>query len=175
MKSLSSHDSPVALQLAILTIHDNRDLEGDTSGRYLVEAAQACGHAVADRAICPDNKYAIRKQLSDWILRKDIHAVITNGGTGMRDTNATLAAVRPLLDVEIAGFGELFRAYSFADIGSSGLQSNALGGKANNTLIFCLPGSTGACRLGWEKILREQFNSHHQPCNFASAFAPARP
>ena len=172
MKSLTAADRKVALRIAILTIHDTRSADTDSSGRYLAQAIEDSGHLVAGQAICPDNRYAIRKQLSDWILSEDIDAIITNGGTGMRDKNATLAAVKPLFDMEIAGFGELFRAYSFADIGSSGLQSNALGGKANNTLIFCLPGSTGACRLGWEKILREQFDSHHQPCNFASAYAP---
>lgn len=171
MKSLTENDNKVALHIAILTIHDTRTQENDSSGRYLAQAVADSGHKVAGQAICPDNRYAIRKHLSDWILDENIHAVITNGGTGMRDRNATLAAVTPLLDTQIAGFGELFRAYSFADIGSSGLQSNALGGKANNTLIFCLPGSSGACRLGWEKILREQFDSHHQPCNFASAYA----
>ncbi|HLU03222.1 MAG TPA: molybdenum cofactor biosynthesis protein B [Advenella sp.] len=171
MKSLTENDSKVALHIAILTIHDTRTRETDSSGRYLAEAVTESGHMVAEQAICPDNRYAIRKHLSDWILNDDIQVIITNGGTGMRDRNATLAAVTPLLDTQIAGFGELFRAYSFADIGSSGLQSNAQGGKANNTLIFCLPGSTGACRLGWEKILREQLDSHHQPCNFASAYA----
>ncbi len=171
MKSLTENDSRVALRIAVMTIHDTRTPDTDSSGRYLIQAIEDSGHIVAGQAICPDNRYAIRKHLSDWILSDDVHAIITNGGTGMRDKNSTIAAVTPLLDAEIAGFGELFRAYSFADIGSSGLQSNALGGKANNTLIFCLPGSTGACRLGWEKILREQFDSHHQPCNFASAYA----
>ncbi len=172
MKSLTDKESRVALRIAVLTIHDSRTPETDTSGRYLAQALEESGHVLASQAICPDNRYAIRKQLSDWILDDQVHAIITNGGTGMRDKNSTIAAVTPLFDNEIAGFGELFRAYSFADIGSSGLQSNALGGKANNTLIFCLPGSTSACRLGWEKILREQFDSHHQPCNFASAYAP---
>ncbi|ETF01138.1 molybdopterin biosynthesis protein B [Advenella kashmirensis W13003] len=171
MKSLTDNDSKVALRIALLTIHDTRKPETDTSAHYLAGAIEASGHVIADRAICPDNRYAIRKYLSDWILRDDVHIIVTNGGTGMRDKNSTLAAVTPLFDTDIAGFGELFRAYSFADIGSSGLQSNAVGGKANNTLIFCLPGSTGACRLGWEKILREQLDSHHQPCNFASAYA----
>ena len=171
MKSLTENDSNVALHIAILTIHDTRTQEPDSSGRYLAQALAGSGLHVADQAICPDNRYAIRKHLFDWILNDDIQAISTNGGTGSRDRNATLADVTPLLDMQIAGFGELFRAYSFADIGSSGLQSNALGGKANRTLNFSLPGTTGACRLGWEKILREQFDSHHQPCNFASAYA----
>ncbi|MER1967685.1 molybdenum cofactor biosynthesis protein B [Castellaniella sp. GW247-6E4] len=165
---------PVALGCAVLTISDRRTPEDDTTGDYLCDTLRAAGHALRTRAICPDDPYQIRKVLSDWIVDAGIQAILTNGGTGFTHRKSTVAAVTPLLDQAIPGFGELFRHLSWQEIGSSALQSEALGGLANDTLIFCLPGATRACRLAWEGILREQLDSRHRPCNFAGAYRDAQ-
>ena len=154
------------LNIAILTVSDTRTLDTDSSGGYLQEAATADGHHVVAREISRDDIYQLRAIVSRWIADPEIHAIVTTGGTGFTDRDSTPEALAPLFDKHIEGFGELFRAISFDEIGSSTIQSRCLGGMANHTVIFCLPGSTGACKTGWNGILREQFNSQHRPCNF---------
>lgn len=154
------------LAIAVLTVSDTRTEDDDTSGRILVERLTAAGHRLADRAIVPDNIYRIRAVVSGWIADPAVAVVLVTGGTGMTGRDSTPEAVRPLLDKEITGFGELFRMLSWEEIGASTLQSRALGGLANATFVFCLPGSTGACRTGWDRILQAQLDARTQPCNF---------
>lgn len=154
------------LAIAVLTVSDTRTEDDDTSGRILVERLIAAGHRLADRAIVPDNIYRIRAVVSGWIADPAVAVVLITGGTGMTGRDSTPEAVRPLLDKEITGFGELFRMLSWEEIGASTLQSRALGGLANATFVFCLPGSTGACRTGWDRILQAQLDARTQPCNF---------
>lgn len=154
------------LAIAVLTVSDTRTEDDDTSGRILVERLTAAGHRLADRAIVPDNIYRIRAVVSGWIADPAVAVVLVTGGTGMTGRDSTPEAVRPLLDKEITGFGELFRMLSWEEIGAATLQSRALGGLANGTFIFCLPGSTGACRTAWDRILQAQLDARTQPCNF---------
>jgi molybdenum cofactor biosynthesis protein B len=160
----------VSLHVAVLTISDRRHAGNDESGDYLAKALKQQGHRCTDHQVCPENIYQIRKVISDWIARDDVQVILTNGGTGFSHHQATVQAIRPLLDHAFTGFGELFRHLSYLDIGTSSLQSDAFGGMANNTLLFCLPGSPNACKLAWERILKEQLDSHHRPCNFASHY-----
>ena len=157
---------PRSLAVAVLTVSDTRSEKDDTSGGYLVEQLSAAGHQVAARAIVVDDIYQIRAVLSAWIADPGVDAVLVTGGTGFSGRDSTPEAVRPLFDKDIDGFGEVFRALSFQEIGSSTVQSRALAGFANNTVIFCMPGSTGACRTAWEGLIREQLDSSHRPCNF---------
>ncbi|EJC61784.1 molybdenum cofactor biosynthesis protein B [Alcaligenes faecalis subsp. faecalis NCIB 8687] len=169
--SKAKTDRPAArLNAAVLTISDRRGPDEDSSGDYLASSLSESGHHCVQRAISKDNIYAIRAILSQWIADPDIHVILCNGGTGFSHKKSTIAAVTPLLDQVITGFGEQFRYLSYQDIGSSALQSDALAGTANRTLIFCLPGSGGACALAWENILKEQLDSRHRPCNFASQY-----
>lgn len=154
------------LNIAILTVSDTRTEQNDTSGDYLAAAVQAVGHRISARQIVIDDIYRIRAVLSQWIADPEINAVITTGGTGFSGRDSTPEAVSVLFDKSIDGFGELFRAISYDEIGTSTMQSRALAGFANNTVIFCLPGSTSACRTGWEKIICSQLNSTYRPCNF---------
>jgi len=160
-------DKNQKLNIAILTVSDTRTEENDTSGKYLVDSAQADSHKITDKQIIPDDVYQIRAVISRWIADDSIHAIIITGGTGFTRRDSTPEAVSVLFDKTIEGFGELFRQLSVDQIGNSTVQSRAIAGLANNTVIFCLPGSTNACRLGWEKIIRDQLNSNHRPCNFA--------
>lgn len=155
------------LRLSVLTVSDSRDLDSDKSGAWLARALQDEGHALAARQIVPDDKYMIRAQLSAWIADPEVDGVLITGGTGITGRDVTPEAVEPLLDKTLGGFGELFRQLSFADIGASTIQSRALGGVANGTLVFCLPGSSGAVRLAWEQILQPQLDIRTTPCNFA--------
>ena len=155
-----------ALGVAVLTVSDTRTSETDTSGDFLQQAAEAAGHNVHDRSIIPDDVYQIRAVTSGWIARPDINVVLVTGGTGFSGRDSTPEAMAPLFDKHIEGFGELFRQLSYTEIGTSTVQSRALGGFANNTVIFCMPGSTGACRTAWDGILREQLDGQHRPCNF---------
>jgi len=157
-----------SLSIAVLTVSDTRTGDNDTSGDFLVEALQAQGHRTGARAIVRDDIYQIRAILSAWIADATINAVLITGGTGFSGRDSTPEAVRPLFDKDIEGFGEVFRALSFAEIGSSTVQSRALAGFANNTVIFCMPGSTGACKTAWNGLIREQLDSAHRPCNFVS-------
>jgi molybdenum cofactor biosynthesis protein B len=158
------------LNCAVLTITDNLKPEGDTSGDYLAANLVAAGHRCTQRALCSGNVYQVRRIISDWIADEDIQVILTTGGTGFSHGQTAAAAITPLLDMPIAGFGELFRHLSYADIGSSMMQSDAFGGAANNTLIFCMPGSTNACKTAWEGILKQQLDSTHRPCNFGSHY-----
>jgi molybdopterin adenylyltransferase len=155
----------IPINIAVLTVSDSRTEADDTSGGYLVNAVRESGHRVAEKRIVPDDIYRIRAVVSGWIADPEVNAVITTGGTGITGRDGTPEAVAPLLDKEIEGFGELFRAISFREIRTSSLQSRALAGVANATFIFCLPGSSGACRTGWEELIREQLDNRHMPCN----------
>jgi len=155
-----------ALKVAVLTVSDTRTHETDTSGQFLVDALSAAGHAVVDRQIVIDDVYQLRAIVSGWIADPEVEVVLTTGGTGFSGRDSTPEALQPLFDKSIEGFGEVFRALSHAEIGSSTVQSRALAGLANGTAIFCMPGSTGACRTAWDGVLREQLDSEHRPCNF---------
>ncbi|MFS2003103.1 molybdenum cofactor biosynthesis protein B [Duganella sp. CT11-25] len=159
---------PVSLRCVVLTISASRTAADDSSGDLLAQRLQAAGHQLVRRAIVTDNLYEIRRVLSDCIAGREVQVVLMNGGTGYAANNVVPEAVLPLLDREVPGFGELMRQLSYADIGTSALQARALAGFANGKLIFCLPGSTGACALAWDGILAEQLDSRHKPCNFAS-------
>ena len=155
-----------ALKVAVLTVSDTRTRDTDTSGAFLEEALAEAGHELADRQISLDDIYQLRAIVSDWIANPGIEVVLTTGGTGFSGRDSTPEALAPLFDKTIDGFGEVFRALSLTEIGSSTVQSRALAGMANGTVIFCMPGSTGACRTAWEGILRDQLDSAHRPCNF---------
>lgn len=156
----------LSLGIAVLTVSDTRTEADDKSGQTLVERLQGAGHRLADRVIVPDDIYKIRAVVSAWIADPQVQVVIATGGTGLTGRDSTPEAVQPLLDKEITGFGELFRMISWDEIGASTLQSRAVGGLANGTFLFCLPGSTGACRTAWDRILRPQLDARTQPCNF---------
>lgn len=158
------------LSIAVLTVSDTRGFETDSSGGYLVEAAKAAGHKIAERLLVKDDKYQIRACISPWVADPDIQVVLVTGGTGFSQRDVTPEAISVLFDKDIPGFGEIFRAISFEEIGSSTVQSRALAGVANNTGIFCLPGSTGACKTAWQGILSHQLDSRHKPCNFVTQF-----
>lgn len=154
------------LNIAILTISDTRTEANDTSGDLLNNCARESGHKVTARAIVKDDIYLIRAQVSQWIADNNIHAVICTGGTGFSGRDSTPEALEPLFDKTIDGFGELFRQVSYEEIGSSTIQSRCIGGFANKTVIFCVPGSNNACLTGWNKIIKEQLDSTYKPCNF---------
>jgi molybdenum cofactor biosynthesis protein B len=158
----------IPLNIAILTLSDSRTFETDTSGQALEDSLKTAGHKLAARELCKDDIYASRAIVSQWIADPGIDVIISTGGTGLTRRDSTPEALRPLFDTNIEGFGELFRQLSWEEIGSSTVQSRAVGGLANQTLIFCLPGSTGACRTGWNRILEDQLDSRHRPCNFAA-------
>jgi len=154
------------LSIALLTISDTRTLENDTSGQLLADLIARDQHTLSDRALVKDDIYHIRAQISAWIASETIQVIVTTGGTGFSGRDSTPEAVAPLFDKTIDGFGELFRSISYDEIGSSTIQSRCVGGLANKTLIFCLPGSNNACKTGWDKILTQQLNSTHKPCNY---------
>ncbi|MEM9304671.1 MAG: molybdenum cofactor biosynthesis protein B [Pseudomonadota bacterium] len=160
------------LRVAVLTVSDTRTLETDTSGGFLAEALGDAGHIVAKRELVIDDRYLIRALVAAWIADAEVEVVLITGGTGFRDRDVTPEAVVPLLDREIPGFGELFRSVSAEEIGSSTVQSRAVAGLANRTFVACLPGSTGACRTAWTRLLAEQLDSRHRPCNFVELLGP---
>jgi molybdenum cofactor biosynthesis protein B len=153
------------LDIAVLTVSDTRTEATDTSGKLLADKLTEAGHRLADRALLKDDKYQLRARVSAWIADPKVQAIVVTGGTGLTGRDITVEALRPLLDKEIEGFGELFRQLSYEDIRTSTIQSRAFAGLANGTAIFCLPGSTGACRLGWDAIIGHQLDSRHGPCN----------
>ena len=155
-----------SLAIAVLTVSDTRGMAEDTSGDLLATNLKDAGHRLAERRIVPDDVYAIRAIVSAWIANPEVQVVLTTGGTGFTGRDSTPEALLPLFDKTIDGFGELFRWLSFDEIGSSTIQSRAVGGLANGTLVFAMPGSTGACRTAWEKILRNQLDASFKPCNF---------
>lgn len=158
----------VPLNIAVLTVSDTRTLETDTSGGLLVERLQAAGHQLAARVLLKDDLYRIRAQVAQWIAEDEVQVVLITGGTGFTGRDSTPEAVACLLDKQVDGFGELFRQISVPDIGTSTIQSRALAGLANGTLVCCLPGSTNACRTGWDGILATQLDARHRPCNFVA-------
>ena len=158
----------IPLNIAVLTLSDTRKSDTDTSGQALADMLTAAGHKLAARDLCKDDIYISRARVSAWIADAGIDVIITTGGTGLTWRDSTPEALRPLFDRTIEGFGELFRQLSYTEIGSSTIQSRAIAGLANQTLIFCLPGSTGACKTGWNGILAEQLDSTYGPCNFVA-------
>lgn len=154
------------VNIAILTVSDTRTLDTDTSGQYLQEAVEADGHKVIARELVADDIYRQRAVVSAWIADPAVEAVVVTGGTGFTGRDSTPEALRVLFDKDVDGFGELFRYLSYQEIGTSTVQSRAIAGFANRTVIFCLPGSTGACRTAWEGIIQSQLNNTHRPCNF---------
>jgi molybdenum cofactor biosynthesis protein B len=158
----------IALNLCVLTVSDTRTLAEDSSGDYLVQALTGAGHRLAERALLRDDRYQLRATVSRWIADESVDGVLVTGGTGFTGRDSTPEALLPLLDKEMPGFGELFRAISFDEIGTSTLQSRAFAGLANGTFVFALPGSTSACRTAWEKIIVAQLDSRTRPCNLAT-------
>ncbi|MCH1530861.1 MAG: molybdenum cofactor biosynthesis protein B [Gammaproteobacteria bacterium] len=154
-----------AINISVLTISDSRGIEQDDSGEYLVSALKEQGHFLNDRKICKDNLYEIRAIISQWILDENVQGIITTGGTGITGKDGTPEAILPLLDKTIDGFGEMFRSLSYQNIKTSTLQSRAFAGVANGTFIFCLPGSPGACKDGWNFLIKDQLDSRTKPCN----------
>lgn len=155
------------LRIAVLTISDTRNEITDTSGGLLIDRLKTAGHLLADRAIVPDEVGAIRERLKDWIAREDVDLVLTTGGTGFSPRDVTPEAVEPLLDRRMDGFAVVFHQASHRTVGVSTLQSRALAGQAGETFIFCLPGSTGACRDAWDLVLAEELDSRFRPCSLA--------
>jgi molybdenum cofactor biosynthesis protein B len=157
-----------SLSLCVLTVSDTRTPADDTSGDYLCGALRDAGHRLHERAISRDDRYALRAIVSRWVADAAIDGVIVTGGTGFTGRDSTPEALLPLLDKEMPGFGELFRAISFEEIGTSTLQSRAFAGLANATFVFALPGSTSACRTAWDKIISAQLDARTKPCNLAN-------
>jgi molybdenum cofactor biosynthesis protein B len=155
----------VPLNIAILTVSDTRTEDTDVSGKTLVDRLSAAGHRLADKRIVADDIYRIRAVVSEWIASETIQVVITTGGTGVTGRDGTPEAVSVLFDKTLDGFGEVFRAVSYQDIKTSTIQSRAVAGVANGTYIFCLPGSSGACRTAWDQIIRDQLDYRTRPCN----------
>ncbi len=155
----------IPVRIAVLTVSDTRTEETDTSGDTLARRIEAAGHEVAARAIVPDDKDAIRETVSAWIDDASVDAVISTGGTGLTGRDVTPEAVRPLFEKEIEGFSVIFHQVSFESVGLSTLQSRACAGVAKGAFIFCLPGSNGAVKDGWDKVISYQLDARHRPCN----------
>ena len=155
----------IPLDIAVLTVSDSRDEASDKSGPLLVKYLTEAGHRLAEKTIVPDDKYRIREVVSRWIAEEGLQVVLTTGGTGVTGRDGTPEAVAPLLDKVIDGFGETFRSLSYQTIGTSTLQSRAIAGVANGTYIFCLPGSSGACKDAWTKLIATQLDYRTRPCN----------
>ena len=153
------------VSIAVLTISDTRTEEDDRSGKALVDRLSESGHVLAEKSIVPDDIYRIRASVAQWIADPDVQVVITTGGTGVSGRDGSPEAVMPLLDKVLEGFGEMFRVLSYDDIGTSTLQSRTVAGVANGTYVFVLPGSTGAVKLGWEKLIQHQLDYRTRPCN----------
>ncbi|WP_043531420.1 molybdenum cofactor biosynthesis protein B [Litchfieldella xinjiangensis] len=167
-------DTPFApLEVAVLTVSDTRGFAEDGSGDLLCTRLAEAGHALADRQIVPDDIYRIRAVVSDWIARDDVQAILVNGGTGFTARDTTPEALTPLFDKAIEGYGELFRQLSFRTIGTSTIQSRAVAGVANRTLIFAMPGSPKACAMAWDGVIADQLDARTRPCNFVGMVLPA--
>lgn len=156
----------IPLQIAVVTVSDTRNEETDTSGQFLRDAVQAAGHVCCAKHIVRDDVYQLRALVATLVADDSVHAILLTGGTGFTKRDNTVVAVTPLFDSAIDGFGELFRQLSFQEIGTSTIQSRAFAGLSNSTAIFCVPGSTGACRTAWNNIIAQQLDSRHRPCNF---------
>jgi molybdopterin adenylyltransferase len=162
---MTTERSFIPLNIAVLVVSDTRTEADDVSGNTLVERLQSAGHQLAIKAIVPDDIYQIRATVSAWIADADIQVVISTGGTGVTGRDGTPEAVLPLLDKVLDGFGEVFRMLSYQDIKTSTIQSRAIAGVANGTYLFCLPGSSGACRTAWEQLIKDQLDHRTRPCN----------
>lgn len=158
----------VPIKVAILTVSDSRTEADDTSGDALVDRLEQAGHVLVEKVITTDDKYKIREVVSRWIADKAVDVVISTGGTGLTGRDITPEAIKPLFDKEIEGVGELFRLVSYEEIGTSTIASRCIGGVANGTFVFCLPGSTGACRTGWDKVIAPQLDCNTGPCNIVA-------
>ena len=158
----------IPLQLCVLTVSDTRTADNDTSGDWLAGALVAAGHRLHARDLLPDDRYRLRAIVSQWIADPAVDGILVTGGTGFTGRDSTPEALLPLLDKQMPGFGELFRAVSVEEIGTSSLQSRAFAGIANATFLFALPGSTSACRTAWEKIVVHQLDARTRPCNLAT-------
>lgn len=158
-------DRFIALHIAVLTVSDTRTEASDKSGRLLVDRLQAAGHQLHEKAICSDDIHEIRARVARWIADEKPDVVITTGGTGLTGRDVTPQAVEVLFDRRIDGFGEMFRMLSYESIGTSTLQSRAIAGVSKATFVFCLPGSSGACADGWDKLIAAQIDARTQPCN----------
>ena len=156
----------IPIRIAVLTVSDSRTIETDTSGRTLAERIARDGHVMTARAIVKDEVAQIRAQVTAWLERNDVDAIISTGGTGLTGRDVTVEAMRGLFEKEIEGFSTVFHMMSFKKIGTSTVQSRATAGVARGKYIFCLPGSPGACRDGWDEILKSQLDYRHAPCNF---------
>ena len=156
------------LNIAVLTVSDSRNEETDTSGKLLVEKLEQAGHILGEKKILKDDLYHIRAEVAVWIASEDIQVIMITGGTGFTGRDSTPQAIEPLFDVTIDGYGELFRQISYQDIGTSTVQSRAVAGLSNGTLVFCMPGSTNACRTAWDGIIAQQIDASHRPCNFVA-------
>lgn len=171
---MSSQKEFEPLNICILTVSDTRNLTTDTSGQKLQDLLLAAEHKLYARDLVIDDIYQIRAVTSKWIADAQAQVILITGGTGFAGRDSTIEAMTPLFDKTVVGFGELFRQVSFNEIGTSTIQSRATAGLANRTLIFCLPGSTGACTTAWEKIIVEQLDSRHKPCNFVGQLRIAK-
>ena len=156
----------IPVNIAVLTISNSRTLADDRSGDTLAERIEQAAHSLVARALVKDSISAIRRQMREWLKRADVDAIISTGGTGLTGFDVTIEAMRPLFEKEIDGFAIAFHHLSFAKIGTSTVQSRATAGVAKGKYIFCLPGSPGACRDGWDLILKDQLDYRHKPCNF---------
>ncbi len=156
------------LQIAVLTVSDTRNEMTDTSGAALVSGLTDAGHVLADKKIVIDDVYKMRAIVSQWIASEHIQCILITGGTGFTERDSTPEALKPLFDKEVDGFGELFRQISFSQIGTSTIQSRAIAGMANKTVIFAMPGSTNACKTAWNEIIQQQLDASHKPCNFVA-------
>ncbi|MEQ1546094.1 molybdenum cofactor biosynthesis protein B [Methyloglobulus sp.] len=155
----------IPLSIAVLVISDTRTEADDVSGKLLVECLATAGHKLFEKTIVPDNIYQIRSVVSGWIASEAVNVIITTGGTGVTGRDGTPEAIMPLLDKVLDGFGETFRMLSYQDIKTSTIQSRAIAGVANATYIFCLPGSSGACRTAWNELINAQLDFRTRPCN----------
>lgn len=157
-----------SLQTAVVTVSDTRTEETDKSGAVLIDCLREDGHQLMHKSIIKDDIYGLRAEVSSLINDVGIQVILMTGGTGFTDRDNTMVAIKPLFDAEIEGFGELFRQLSYEEIGTSTIQSRVCAGLANGTIIFCLPGSPGACQTGWHKIIKQQLDSTFKPCNFVN-------
>lgn len=164
----------IPVNAVVVTVSDTRTEQTDTSGRYLADSLTQTGHRVLAKHIVRDDTYQLRALVANLIADEQVQAVLLTGGTGFTARDNTVKAVTPLLDMRIDGFGEIFRYLSHAEIGSSTIQSRAFAGMSNGTIVFCVPGSTGACRTAWEGIIAQQLDSRHKPCHFVDKLKGAQ-
>lgn len=171
-KHIKKNNPFLPLNIAVLTVSDTRTEKTDESGKTLAACLTQDGHILVDQKIAKDDIYQLRAVISVWIATSDIQVVLVTGGTGFTTRDNTPEAIAPLFDRHVDGFGELFRQISYEEIGTSTVQSRALAGLTNGTLIACMPGSPNACRSGWNAVLRDQLDSRHGPCNFVQHLKP---